>query len=166
MFLDCKQLFEVEGTILPFDYEVSPGDAGLLSDPHCRSIQIAGSARNTAGIVSLRFTATFVLSMPCDRCLSPVSRRNERTFAHTLVQKLENGDSDLRDQYVVVEDGGLDLDELALADIILSLPSKFLCSEDCKGLCPACGKNLNDGDCGCKTAEIDPRLGALKQLLD
>ncbi|MFQ8601241.1 MAG: hypothetical protein ACLSAP_12100 [Oscillospiraceae bacterium] len=148
MFLDCKQLFEVEGTILPFEYEVSPGDAGLLSDPHCRSIQIAGSARNNAGIVSLRFTAS--LCPACVRQMSlPDFPAERRTFAHALVQKLENGDSDLGDQYVVVETA-VWLDELALADMFV--PASIFMQRDYPGLCPACGKNLNDGDCGCKAA--------------
>ena len=62
-------------------------------------------------------------------------------------------------------DGKLDLSQLALEDVFLSLPSKLLCKEDCKGICPQCGKNLNEGPCGCKK-EVDPRLAALLDFLD
>ena len=51
------------------------------------------------------------------------------------------------------------------ADLVLELPLRYLCKPDCKGLCCRCGKNLNDGPCGCQK-EIDPRLAALRQLLD
>ncbi|NLH02379.1 MAG: DUF177 domain-containing protein, partial [Clostridiales bacterium] len=59
----------------------------------------------------------------------------------------------------------LDLSDLLETCFILSMESKFLCRENCEGLCPSCGKNLNDGPCGCKK-EIDPRLAVLGQLLD
>ena len=55
-------------------------------------------------------------------------------------------------EYIQVDDYKLDLDELIRTDILLELPTKFLCKEDCKGLCPTCGKNLNEGACDCQTA--------------
>ena len=57
----------------------------------------------------------------------------------------------------------MDLDELVRADLLLELPTKVLCREDCKGLCPKCGKDLNFGPCDCKK-EIDPRWQALSDL--
>ena len=59
-----------------------------------------------------------------------------------------------------------DAGELVREDIILSLPYRFLCREDCKGLCPVCGKNLNTGSCGCRSGKVDPRLEILKKLID
>ncbi len=58
----------------------------------------------------------------------------------------------------------IDLDELLNERIWLSLPMKPLCREDCKGLCPLCGKDLNEGDCGCSREAIDPRFAVLKEL--
>jgi uncharacterized protein len=57
------------------------------------------------------------------------------------------------------------LDEIVTEDVFLNLPAKFLCSDDCKGMCFKCGKDLNSGSCSCEK-DIDPRLEALKQLLD
>ena len=82
---------------------------------------------------------------------------------HVLVTSLNQEDND---EFILVEDMHLDVSELAESDIILALPSKFLCKQDCRGLCPRCGKDLNDGDCDCDTREIDPRLESLKQLLE
>jgi uncharacterized protein len=59
----------------------------------------------------------------------------------------------------------LNLDELVEEDVNLALPTKYLCKDDCKGLCSSCGKNLNNGQCDCK-APIDPRMEALLQLLE
>ena len=52
------------------------------------------------------------------------------------------------------------------ADVLLSLPIKWVCREECRGLCPKCGANLNQGDCGCTFREEDPRLAALRKLLE
>ena len=59
----------------------------------------------------------------------------------------------------------VDVADVAETCMILDMDRKFLCRPDCKGLCPVCGKDLNDGPCGCKN-EIDPRMAALGQLLD
>ena len=63
--------------------------------------------------------------------------------------------------------GGLEqVDDLVEEDLILDQPSKVLCSEECRGLCPMCGKDLNEGSCDCRRETVDPRLAALQQLLD
>lgn len=74
--------------------------------------------------------------------------------------------SESDEDYIETPDYKLELDEVVKTDIILELPAKFLCSEDCKGLCMKCGKNLNEGDCGCDKGSVDPRLEILKQLID
>ena len=64
-----------------------------------------------------------------------------------------------------MEGDWLNLDDLLETEFILDMPTKFLCREDCKGVCPKCGKNLNDGECDCRP-DVDPRFAALAQLLD
>lgn len=58
------------------------------------------------------------------------------------------------------------IDEIIVDNIILSLPIKTLCSEDCKGLCPQCGQDLNEAECDCEIESIDPRLEKLKDFYD
>jgi hypothetical protein len=70
------------------------------------------------------------------------------------------------DEYAVIEDGRLDLDELVREELLLSFPMRTLCSPDCEGLCPKCGRPRRLGDCGCQTREIDPRLAVLRTLLE
>ena len=64
-----------------------------------------------------------------------------------------------------IEGDGIDVNEVLETVFILDADTKSLCREDCKGLCPDCGKDLNDGPCGC-TKPVDPRLAVLGQLLD
>ena len=70
------------------------------------------------------------------------------------------------DEYAVIENGGLALDELVREELLLCFPTRFLCSPDCPGLCPKCGKPLRLGDCGCPKREPDPRLAVLGKLLE
>ena len=69
------------------------------------------------------------------------------------------------DDYIIIEDKKLDVLPSVEEQIMLEMPSKTLCKEDCRGLCYKCGKNLNEGDCSCEKHEVDPRLAILKTLL-
>ena len=80
-----------------------------------------------------------------------------------LASSIEGEDSDT---ILLVPDMKLDLDDFLYTEVIVNLPLKHLCSEDCKGLCAKCGKDLNEGDCGCPKKEIDPRLAILQKLLE
>ena len=92
--------------------------------------------------------------------------RRGTTSQSALRPHLRSGSPERRpDDYIVLPDLVLDLDALAEEDVVLNLPSKVLCKDDCKGLCPQCGKNLNDGPCDCKEP-VDPRLAGLLELLN
>jgi uncharacterized protein len=87
--------------------------------------------------------------------LEAFEREYAYDFSHTLTRVLANGEDGYDgygeyDDYVVCPDNTLDMNELAISDLLLSLPSKILCKEDCAGLCMKCGANLNYGACDCK----------------
>jgi uncharacterized protein len=165
MSFDLKQLFENVGEVLPVNYEMDLSEYELFGGkPFVHPVAVHGKFENKAGVVFLNFDVSFVLTALCDRCLDEFERQFEYSFEHILVTEL-NTDSD---EYIVVEQFTLDLDELVLSDILLYLPSKLLCSEDCKGLCERCGQNLNHGTCDCCHAAekiVDPRLAVLDELL-
>ena len=83
-----------------------------------------------------------------------------------LVKELEGEEDDLRDDLYLVESDTVELDEILVPELILDMEMTVLCREDCKGLCPKCGRDLNLGLCGCVTREIDPRLAVLQKFLD
>ena len=74
-------------------------------------------------------------------------------------------DEDALDDYAIVEDGFLDMDEQLIELLELEFPRKILCRPDCRGLCPKCGRDLNTGDCDCRE-EPDPRWAPLQAILD
>ena len=162
MLIELKNLFNNEGETLIIDETADYSDFELNgTKPFAAPVSIVGKITNSIGIVKLSAAAKFVYHAPCDRCAVMVDRPMEVPVEHLLVAKLNNEEND---SFILVEDMTLDLDELVLSDIVLSLPSKFLCSDDCRGLCAQCGKNLNDGPCDCQKP-VDPRLEALRDLL-
>lgn len=165
MLMECKQLFDIVGEQIDIDYQLDLSEYQLFSEkPFCTPVTVKGVAENRAEIVSLNMECSFEMQLHCDRCLKQFERKFHYCFSHTLVRELSTENDDM-DDYIVVEDNRLDVDELVLSDILLSLPTKILCDEDCKGLCPSCGKDLNISSCECKKKQVDPRLEKLGELL-
>lgn len=163
MVLDLKDIF-AGGESIAFDYkldmrdfEASPG-VRPISDP----VRVTGSVTNHAGAVTIDALAQVAYYTQCDRCLTDITERLDVQFSNMLATETAG---DVDDDIIVCEDQTLDLDELVIINIILNLSMKHLCSPDCKGLCPKCGKNLNEGDCGCEKGYVNPVFSQLKDLI-
>ncbi len=163
MLVQCRALFMGEASVLPIDTALDFRSVEFQRRyPFTAPVRVVGEIVARAGVVRLSAKVIFTFEGCCDRCLSPFSRDYEIPMEHILVASLENEDSD----HVLLEDYQLPLDDLVQADVFLELPYKSLCREDCRGLCSQCGKNLNEGACGCSAKREDPRLAVLKQLLN
>ena len=161
MLLDLRSVFETEGSKQEISEQLDEREYELFgTKPFVERISVRGEVANRAGVVTLSVQVSFPLRVACDRCLEEFTRQYYYTFTHTLVQQLQDEWQD----YILVEDGMLDLEELILSDILLELPTKLLCKEDCKGLCPHCGCNLNHQSCDCNKAYHDPRWDVLNTL--
>ncbi len=158
MFIELEGLFNGAVSSVPIDgeFDFSKESLGGVF-PFTTPVKIKGEIKNTAGIVTIEAVASFSLDVCCDRCAEEITLDYELPVEHGLVRNLSDEEND---DYIVVEDMRLNAEELTLEDIYLSVPSKFLCSDDCKGLCMQCGANLNEGSCGCRK-ELDPRWAAL-----
>ncbi len=104
---------------------------------------------NHAGIVTLTLRITFSLLVTCDRCLAKSVQEFAIEHSHVVVRSLESEEG--YEDYIQARAESIDPTEIALSDILLSLPSKLLCKPDCKGLCPSCGRDWNEGTCNCGT---------------
>lgn len=164
MLLDLKDIFISDGASKDVSDTLSLSDVEIAGEhPFNSPVELHAHVENKAGMVTLELDAVFTYHTSCNRCLTPIERRIDYHFSHKIIENLEE---DFNDDYIEAPDLSLDLDELASSDILLELPTKFLCRRDCQGLCQKCGHNLNLGDCGCDKTEIDPRLEALKELLN
>ncbi len=163
MVIDVRPILHTPGKRLDFRFELDL--SGLEFDgrrPVSRPVAVEGEIRNTADLLELELTARTTLDAVCDRCGKEFSLGKEISYGCMLAEELQNEESD---EIVLLEDGKTDAGDLARTAFILGMDSKILCSEDCKGLCPRCGADLNLGPCSCKR-EPDPRLAALASLLD
>ena len=164
MFLDLKRIFATENSVLEVNHSLDMSDVDFMGNyPLKDPIKITGSVSNKASVVSLNLNIEYTFAAPCDRCGVFAQHNHTVIIDKLLATAIERQESDT---IITVPDMKLDVDEFVYSEVILDLPSKHLCNEDCKGICFKCGKNLNEGECGCNTREVDPRLAKLMELLD
>jgi len=157
VYIELDSIFGNEGQRREFDYEFVLEDEVINSPVH-----VTGSVFNKTGIVTLKAAAEYSLCTECARCGDSIKKREKVDIDHILISHSENEDNDF---YIVVDSMRLDVDGLVSEDIFLSMPSRYLCSENCKGLCVSCGANLNREQCLCKKI-ADPRWEVLNNLFD
>ena len=163
MQLDLRPILRTPGASLPFQFRLDLSGMDFYgARPFAHPVRVSGAVRNMAGALSLEGTAETTLELTCDRCLKPFSQPLALPVSTLLAEELEDEEND---EIVLLQDGAADLDEIFTTALVLSMDAKHLCSEDCKGLCPTCGADLNLGPCQCRK-EPDPRFAALAQLLD
>ncbi len=164
MVLDLKNIFAAENSELQIDYNYDMSGVDVSGVfPLKNPVAAKGRISNRASVVSLEMEIRYLYSSVCDRCGKDTDREFCLNIDKILAPSIEGEDSDT---IVVIPGMKLDLDEFIYSEVILSLPTKFLCQESCKGICPKCGKDLNEGECGCDFKEIDPRLAKLAELLE
>jgi uncharacterized protein len=106
-------------------------------------------------------------NLVCDRCAKEFQSVITSCYRmiYLFVHNVENSENEKIDIiYLHPETDKIDLSKDVRDYALLAVPMKKLCSEECKGLCPKCGKNLNDGPCDCHEEEIDPRWEPLQKL--
>ena len=161
--IDLHELILRPGASLPFRQRLSserldyPAVLAYTDGPTGEGVIV-----NSAGALTLRGRLTAAMRCRCDRCAGEFDTVREIPLEVKLAVELQ--DEEDPDYYLLTGEK-LDIDDLLESAFILSMDQQLLCREDCKGLCPRCGADLNDGPCGCKK-ESDPRLAVLEQLLD
>ena len=115
-------------------------------------IKISGEVEDVGRCYVVRGRIECKKIFTCDRCLAEATENQVHEFEEEF------------DKSEAVEDL-IDVTELLRDELLAGQPMKNLCKADCKGLCPKCGANLNEGECGCDKFIVDPRLAALQQLV-
>lgn len=146
------------GIDMSVDIDGSDFDVDFLGSP-----RIEGSAVNMSGYIELSARLTVKYETVCARCLKPLEEDMVLELKYPVAESLENMEND---EYIIPENGLVDLGELVRENIILNLPMSHICDEECKGLCSKCGADLNLGDCGCVRVEKDPRWSVLEHFFD
>ena len=115
--------------------------------------------------VVVRGTMQSRIKLPCRRCLTPVTMPVDEEFALVFRPGLTRVEAEEQEVFPLPERADeLDLAPALREQVVLSVPQYAMCSESCKGMCPQCGANLNQTQCDCQAAELDPRWAALRNL--
>lgn len=117
------------------------------------------------GKVEISGQGAFGVSMACARCLTPVDVSVSVDFDYTVNEPDGFHEQD-EDEELFMEGYELNGNSILRNELIMGLPMKVLCKDDCKGLCPVCGSNRNEGECGCDTFVPDPRMAAIQDIFN
>ena len=157
-----------------FDVELAPGVVDLL-DPKLNQIgPLAASGKvelvsESIGEIRVKGHLKVRVTADCDRCLEPAEHAVDSDFELFFrpveggfggEQALDEGETEVG----FYEGDGLELNDVLREFVLLSLPMQRVCRESCKGICPSCGRNRNQGECGCQTEQADDRWSALREL--
>jgi len=129
-------------------------------------IRLAGNDVFVNGHIDTR------VRVECDRCLQPVQFPVNTEFQLEYIpgseyESCQTAELTEAEMSIAVFDGtAIDVDEIVKEQVLLTVPTRLLCREDCKGICPQCGMDRNAGECNCATNDTDPRWAALKNLTE
>ncbi|OGF55483.1 MAG: hypothetical protein A2Z21_06715 [Candidatus Fraserbacteria bacterium RBG_16_55_9] len=165
-----KQLKASKGQIFAFEKLEDWGHLTSKGRPleYTRPVHMKGDAHYRDGIVYVRVQITTEIEVECSRCLKLISQSVQLAESLEFQEEPETGLQGVLLDEFSYEYGAEELELMAYFEklIAASLEIKPLCNADCRGLCPTCGQNLNQGSCTCtQKRSKDPRLGKLKELL-
>jgi uncharacterized protein len=155
-----------------FEHTYQPEELNLLDERLSLQgpVVVSGKVRSSGAEVFVTGNVKANLLLECDRCLRQLDLPVNTDFELEYITgpQYETGyAAELSEDELAVSvfDGeAIDIDEVVKEQVLLSVPVRALCTPECKGICSECGADLNLGDCGCQTKEIDPRWAALKNL--
>ena len=164
MIYDVSSILKVTGAKICIDENISELSGEAEKDLVLYDISVNGEIKNIGDVLEFSAKAKGRLKTECARCLKSVCTEFEVEFT----EMLKNVDEEIsdKDAVVVFEGNSVELSDVIESNILVNLSTKYLCREDCKGICPVCGADLNESDCNCEKDYIDPRLEGLKKLLE
>jgi len=175
MKIDITKLMNKRVQKIDFEYDLDapsvvcdiilPEDVTLSEPCH-----VKGAVKDQNNCMSLFCEVTVPYHTLCDRCLDDIEGTLSFEIEKTVsTDEAPEGfeDDPIYDDVAFVSESAIYIDPAIVEEIAVRLPPYHLCSDDCPGMCPRCGKKLKDGPCGCtEKKEIDPRLKKLQKLLD
>lgn len=155
---------------MPFEFEIEPDEFGSIAPGAelTEAVHVQGSVTNTGYSMLVRGRAEADVRLQCSRCLHTVDTRVEAQIEERYRRagaEVDVGDDPLAedDDVGYYERDRIDVGEVVRENFALQIPMKPVCDDDCRGLCPQCGINLNVDSCSCRQDDTDPRLAVLRE---
>ena len=156
-----------EGKPLEFSYELALPELEFFGvRPFVDPVTVTGAVREKAGVIEFEAVVASEPLLECGRCAELFRRRLDVPVSAILAESLEFPEESEDSGIVLAKDGYCDVDGIVVPALILEMDMRYLCREDCKGLCPQCGARLNDSPCGCPEQAVDPRLSKLREYFE
>ena len=166
MKVDLSSVIKVTGAEVKLSSTVGFGDAEFLGETYkfIEPLQVEGRVYNNGQSLTLEAQVSGRMITECARCLEEVEADVEFSVHELLSQREEGAEED---EDIILFDGyEIELDDIIADHFLMNISGRYLCSEDCKGLCSVCGQNLNHGECSCDNEYIDPRWQALADIMN
>lgn len=166
MKINVEKVKNIAGKLVNADVQSDPGSVIVEGDIlyFAAPVSFSGNVENTGKTLVINGTVSTLAELECGRCAEKILYHVNAPF-HEVYSNQPDIDVSEDEEIRQYEGYLIDIFPEAVQAIILELPMKILCREDCKGLCPACGVNLNVRECHCEAESVDPRLMALKKFL-
>lgn len=169
MLIDLHELLQEEGGRRKHHLELESKEFKTKDDTYkIKDYELKLSFGNEGKKhISCKCEGNVVMEIPCDKCLEPVDYQIDINYFKDLDMNktAEEKIADL-DEESYLDGTSFDTEVLIYNEILVNLPMKVLCSENCKGICNRCGANLNKGECKCDVAELDPRMSKILDVFN
>ncbi len=166
MEINLLPIVNADGKKLELDTKLDfsgDGEPGVL---FLSPVSVKGELVNVSGSIELKAAASVCVRYDCDRCCECYEAELNFEIDELLRKENSRNENDGNPDVVYFTGNAVELDEIIKKSLFMNLPAKRLCSDDCKGLCPQCGKNLNLGKCGCDDRPVDPRFDVLDKFFE
>ena len=166
MTVNVSAILKEIGGRIELNGSVALRDADFLGESYSfrEPLNIKGRISNTGQCLILKAVCEGNMTTRCARCMKTIEAPVEFEMDESLVQN--NSESSYDGDVVVFEGSEVTIDDLVMDNFLMNVEGRYLCSDDCKGLCPQCGADLNAGECGCGKDDTDPRWSALIDIMN
>ena len=166
MIVDVSSILKETGGIIHIDGEVAVEEIEFCGNSYSfkTPFRVLGSVSNNGTTLVLEADCSAIVKTQCSRCMKDIDVPIDFEISETLVQGEEKQDE--FEDVIVFEGYEISIDEIVSNNFIMNVDARYLCKDDCKGLCPSCGKDLNEGECNCNNDNIDPRWAKLAEMIE
>lgn len=169
MLVNLSDVLTSEGKVLTAEIplEITSFDSKMgsfsITEKSCAAFTFTNVGVNKARVEG---SIRLLFQTQCDCCLTNVPTGLTLQFDRIVVSPDAVTEDSEDEDLAFMEGYHLDIEAFVYNEILVNWPTKILCKTDCKGVCPVCGQNLNDGECGCDTFVPDPRMAVIKDIFN
>ena len=164
MIIDLSEIIRNVDEKIDIDCDIAFDDTKFMGDLFTfeKPLHVKGHIPNNSKSLELNAIVTGEMGVECARCRKPLSVPVNFDIEEVIMQ--DTGE-DAAEDVILISDEKLDIYDIIANNFFMNVEGKYLCSDDCKGLCPKCGADLNVTQCDCDADEIDPRWAKLAEIM-